>query len=133
VLYHRQHKYEQAEQFLQRALLIRERVLGINHTHVAQTLSNLGNLYYDQGKYEQAESLFQRAIAIREQAGVVDPYAAGTIRNLARLYYDQGKHEQAEPLYRRAIDIYEQKLGPKHNTTVKIRKELESLKRKMEA
>jgi tetratricopeptide (TPR) repeat protein len=60
-------QYELAEPLLQRALAIRERVLGADHPDTANSLNNLALLYDNQGKYEQAELLYQRALAICER------------------------------------------------------------------
>ncbi len=54
-------QYELAEPFLQRALAIRERVLGAEDPDTASSLNNLAGLYKDQGKYEEAEPLYHCA------------------------------------------------------------------------
>jgi len=110
--------YSQAEPLYQRALAIREQVLGPEHPDTALSLNNLAMLYDSQGKYEQAEPLLQRALAIQEQVlGPEHPGTALSLNNLAMLYNAQGKYEQAEPLYQRALAIREQVLGPEHPGT----------------
>ena len=52
---------------MQRALAIREEVLGPEHPDTATSLNNLAGLYYAQGKYSLAEPLLKRALAIREK------------------------------------------------------------------
>ena len=95
-LYRRQGKYEQAEELYQRALAIREKVLGSDHPDTATTLHNLAYLYQDQGKYEQAEALYQRALAIYEQAFDPDhPYIANTLENYACLLRQMQRNEEA--------------------------------------
>ena len=47
---------------------IREKALGPDHPHVAQSLNNLAVLYQSQGRYAEAEPLYKRALAIREKA-----------------------------------------------------------------
>ena len=59
--------YSIAEPVYQRALAIREQVLGDGHLDTASSLNNLATLYRSQGKYEQAESLYVRALAIHQQ------------------------------------------------------------------
>ncbi len=59
-------KYSKAEPLYQRALQIREKVLGAEHPDVAQSLNNLAELYRAQGLYGQAEPLYQRALQILE-------------------------------------------------------------------
>ncbi|MBD2497806.1 tetratricopeptide repeat protein [Nostoc sp. FACHB-280] len=101
----------------ERALAIREKVLGKEHPNVAISLNSLALLYYTQGKYEQAEPLYQRALAIREKVlGKEHPDVANSLNNLATLYNSQGKYKQAEPLYLRALAINEKVLGKEHPT-----------------
>src|SRR5258708_1655084 len=66
-LYQSQGAYEQALPLSQRALAIRERVLGPQHPDTAQSLNNLAALYYEQGNYTNALPLLQRALSIYEK------------------------------------------------------------------
>ena len=59
--------YEKALPLYQRALEIREKVLGPQHPDVATTLNNLAVLYRQMGDYEKALPLYQRALDIREK------------------------------------------------------------------
>ena len=59
--------YVQAEPLFQRALAIREKVLGPEHPDTAHSLNNLAGLYRTTGAYAQAEPLYQRALAIHEK------------------------------------------------------------------
>jgi tetratricopeptide (TPR) repeat protein len=110
-------EYEQVESLHQRALAIREVVLGPEHAHTATSLNELAVFYDSQGKYEEAEPLQQRALSISEKAlGPDHPTVAIMLNVLANLYYDQGKYLLAEPLYQRALAISEKALGPDHPT-----------------
>ncbi len=111
-------QYEQAEPLLQRALAIRERVLGADHPDTASSLIDLARLYKDQGKYEEAEPLFQRALEIRERVlGADHPDTATSLNSLALLYNFQGKYEEAESLFQRALEIRERVLGADDSET----------------
>ena len=111
----RRARFSEAEPPYQRALAIREKVLGPDHPDVAQSLNNLAALYHEQGKHATAEPLYQRALAIREKAlGPEHPDVATCLNNLAELYRARGKNAQAEPLYQRALAIHEKVLGPDH-------------------
>lgn len=66
--YLREHgRHTEAKPLYQRALHVRERALGLNHSDVAQSLNGLANLYWAQGKYTEAEAFYQRALHIWEQ------------------------------------------------------------------
>ncbi len=108
-------RYREVEALSQRAVRIRERILGPDHPDVAVALGGLGLLYWMLGEYDQAEPLYQRALRIQEQArGPEHHDLAAPLNNLANLYCTLGKYDQAEPLYKRAIRIREQALGPEN-------------------
>jgi tetratricopeptide (TPR) repeat protein len=110
--------YRSAEPPLQRALALREQVLGPAHVDVAETVNALAELYYLQGRYTEAEPLYHRALAIREKAlGHEHPRVAESLTNLGTLYLTQWRHSKAEPLYQRALAIREKVLGPEHPDT----------------
>ena len=52
--------------YQQRALKIREKVLGPEHPETAISLNNLAVLYVAMGAYDQALPLYQRALQIKE-------------------------------------------------------------------
>jgi tetratricopeptide (TPR) repeat protein len=54
--YRERGRYEEAEPLYQRALEMREKVLGLDHPDTT-TLNSLALLYYHQGRYEEAEPL----------------------------------------------------------------------------
>jgi tetratricopeptide (TPR) repeat protein len=58
--------YEKALPLYQRALEIREKLLGPQHPDVATTLNNLAELYYHTERYEEALSLLERSLKIFE-------------------------------------------------------------------
>jgi tetratricopeptide (TPR) repeat protein len=108
-------RYSEAEALYQRALQIREQLLGLEDPQTADSLDGLANLYRDQGKYVQAKQLYQRALQIREQLS--EPkhlLVANSLNNLAILYKEEGKYIEAEALYQQALTIREQQLGSEH-------------------
>lgn len=64
MLYSSMGDYAKAEPLHQRALEIRQKVLGSNHTTTAESLNNLAGLYRSLGDYPKAEQLYQRALEI---------------------------------------------------------------------
>jgi CHAT domain-containing protein/Tfp pilus assembly protein PilF len=108
-------RYDEAAPLAERALEIRERLLGTEHRNVAIGINNLAGIYADRGEYVKAEPLYRRALDIREKAlGNDHPSTAEILNNLGVLYYYQGKYGEAEPLQKRALDIWEKALGKDH-------------------
>jgi CHAT domain-containing protein/Tfp pilus assembly protein PilF len=105
----------EAQTSIERALAIRERVLGPDHRDVAIALNGLGRLYRRRGENIKAESLFQRSLVILEKTGGPEhPAVAPSLNNLAHLYRSQGDYARAEALFKRALAIIERSLGPEH-------------------
>lgn len=61
-------RFAEAESLLVRARTIREKELGLEHTDVATSVSELGLVYSRRGDYRQAATLFSTALAVREAA-----------------------------------------------------------------
>jgi CHAT domain-containing protein/Tfp pilus assembly protein PilF len=105
----------EAHTSIERALEIRERVLGPDHRDVAIALNGLGRLYRSREDSVKAESLFQRSLAILEKThGPEHPAVAPSLNNLAHLYRSLGDYARAEALFQRALAIMERSLGPEH-------------------
>jgi CHAT domain-containing protein/Tfp pilus assembly protein PilF len=108
-------KYDEALPLAERALAIREKVLGPDHPAVADSLHALASLYDDKSDYVKAEPLNLRALRIREETlGPNHPDVAKTLNNLAWIYGLMKESAQAESLYRRALAIQEKALGADH-------------------
>ncbi len=106
-LYLRQRaQFAEAQDTLQRALAIAERVYGPDHPHVATGLNNLAGVLQDQGDLAGAKERFERALAIRQAALPPDhPDIAQGLNNLAGVLQDQGDLNQARALFERALAI----------------------------
>jgi tetratricopeptide (TPR) repeat protein/DNA-directed RNA polymerase specialized sigma24 family protein len=108
-------RYAEAESLYQRALIICEQQMGVEHSDVATPLYGLASLYQEQSRCAEAESLYQRALRVYEQQqGPEHPDIASLLNDLASLYQEQSRYAEAEPLYQRALRICEQQLGPEH-------------------
>jgi len=111
-------KYDTALPLAQRALAIREQILGPQHPSVAISLSNLASLYRAKGQYDHAEALYQRALVISEKAlGPEHPTVAVSLNSLAVLYHAKGDYARAVPLYQRTMAKLEKSLSTR-NTDV---------------
>jgi len=109
-------RYDEARQLDQRALAIRERVLGTDHPHVALSLSMLANGEARRGNFAEAQALHERALGIREQAlGPHHDEVAESLNDFAAVLVKQGRYADARPLFERALAIGERTLGPRHS------------------
>ena len=105
--------YAQARPLHERALAMRENVLGPEHPDTATSLNNLAYLLKDQGDLAGARPPYERALAIKEK--VLGPEHADTaigLNNLGVLLQTQGDLAGARPLFERALAIREKVLGP---------------------
>ncbi len=104
LLYLVQAHYAPAEEYLRKALSVRERLLEPKHSDLAQSLNDLAGVYHNQGQLTQAEPFYQRALTIQEQTlGAEDPLTVRILGNLALLYYSQRKYSEAEALNQRVL------------------------------
>ncbi|MBU1558142.1 tetratricopeptide repeat protein [Patescibacteria group bacterium] len=128
VLLYRDGHYDEAIPLAQKALELREKALGPNHTDVASSLNNLAMLYKEKADYTRTETLLLRALAIWEKAKVPDPTSVAlSLNNLALLYAEKTDYARAEPLYLRALAILEKALGADHPGVARLITNLASL------
>ncbi len=110
-----QSNFEEALQFNEQALAIREEVLGPDHPEVAATLNNLAVVQRALGSYVSASASYERALAIGEAAlGPDHPGVATTLNNLGLLYLTQGIYPQSQSAFERALKIRRAALGARH-------------------
>ncbi|NET61174.1 MAG: tetratricopeptide repeat protein [Symploca sp. SIO2E6] len=110
-----QGRYADAIPLAERALAIRQQVLGGEHFDVATSLNNLAGLYSSQGSYSEAEPLFRQALEMNQRLlGEEHPNIASTLNNLATLYDNQGRYSEAELLYRQSLEMRLRLLGDEH-------------------
>lgn len=80
-------RYEDAIPHAERALALREKAIGPEHSNVATSLNNLAELYCARGRYADAEPLYLHALAIREKAlGKDHPDVATSLNSLSAFY-----------------------------------------------
>lgn len=107
-----------ARPYYERALAMREQVLGPQHLLTALSLNNLGYLLQEQGDLAGARPYYERALAICEQVlGSQHLLTASSLNNLGGLLQAQGELAGARSYYERALAIYEQVLGRQHPYT----------------
>jgi len=108
----KQGHYDEALADQERALAIREEVLGPHHTEVARSLSNVANVQRDRGNLDAALAALEQALAIRLEAfGPDHPTVAATLNDLALLQQVRGKYAEAQSLLERALVIVQATWG----------------------
>ena len=107
-----------ARPWKERAVAIREQVLGPDHPDTATSLNHLAVLLWEQGEPAAARALNERALAIRERVqGPDHPNTAFALNYLGVLLGDQGELAAAQALLERALNIRERVVGPDHRYT----------------
>jgi tetratricopeptide (TPR) repeat protein len=121
-------QFAEAKPYLERALAIREQVLGPQHPDTATSLNDLGVLLRTQGDLAGAKPYLERALAIREQVlGPQHPDTATSLNDLGVLLYAQGDLAGAKPYLERALQISRLRLGKDHSLTQAVLAHLEAL------
>ncbi|MFV8756439.1 tetratricopeptide repeat protein [Nannocystaceae bacterium ST9] len=111
----RRGEHAEALRRFERALEIKESVLGPDHPGVAGTLNSIGVVLYNQAKVGEALVYFRRSLAIEEAAfGPDHPRLGHSLNNLAVVLGVEGRREEALVHHRRALAIREAAFGPDH-------------------
>lgn len=114
-------KYALAEQALNKALAIHQKVAGPTSADAGVILNQLGLLYRDQAAFGKAEEALKQARSISERlTGPESVETSAAINNLAQLYSDMARYAEAEELYQRARVITEKALGPRDVKTAMV-------------
>ncbi|MCB9703325.1 MAG: tetratricopeptide repeat protein [Myxococcales bacterium] len=105
----------EARRQAERALRIRERLLGEEHPLVSEALGNLAAVIDLSGETAAAIDLYRRALDLRERTLRPDhPLLAATLSNLAGALAASGAAEEADSLYARALEIDRAAFGEEH-------------------
>ena len=104
-------KYDEALEIYDKALAIRQQLLGENH-------HDIGNVYYSLGDYDTALEYYKKDLAICQQVfGENHPDTAASYGNIANVYYNKGDYDTALENYEKALAIRQQVLGENHPDT----------------
>ena len=95
-----------AQPFTERALRLREEILGMDHPDLAISIHGLAELYRAQRAFGEALPLYQRALRIRgKHFGSESAEVATSFHDLAEFHHDQQNYDEALRQYRRALSI----------------------------
>ena len=112
-------EYEPALEHCQKALNIRQELLGEKHPDIAQSLNNIGGTYGALGDHERALEYKQKALNIRQELlGEKHPDIAQSLNNIGGTYGALGDHKKELEYYEKALKIRIELLGKQHPDTL---------------
>ncbi|CAB4023367.1 Nephrocystin-3 [Paramuricea clavata] len=115
LLYQKMGDYEQAKDYHQQALAIKEKQLSPDNVNVALSYSNLGTVYRAKDELDQAKDYHERALAIKKKQLSPDHVdVARSYSNLGTVYRAKGELDQAKDYHERALAMKEKQLSPDH-------------------
>jgi len=118
-VYRRIHEEERAAHFLERALAIRDSMLGESDVKTVYARSSLAIVYWNLERYDEAEAMYLRCISdMDELIGHEHPNTLRMLANLANLYERTGRPERGLELYREIYEIRGRVLGAEDKDTL---------------
>jgi tetratricopeptide (TPR) repeat protein len=106
--------YTRAQISLERALAIRQQVLGEEHDFTARSLTDLGIVLYAQDNLDAARSYYERALAIQQRHLGQHSDTATTLNHLGYLLQWQGELDKAQACHEQALAIRQKTMGEEH-------------------
>jgi len=107
--------YADAQAAAERALQMRERLLGEDHAGVAEALNQVAMISAERNDRAKAETLYRRALAINERVfGLNHPKVADTLDGMTRNARLRNEYAAGEKLGKRAIAIRTDHYGADH-------------------
>jgi tetratricopeptide (TPR) repeat protein len=108
-LYHQQLIHAKALPLYQRALAIREKLLGSKNAATLISLGNLATSYQSIGDHAEALRLYEQLLSMNTKVyGEMHPDTAQSFSNLGRLHQEVGAYQKALPLLQQALTIRKQ-------------------------
>jgi len=106
---------EDAVKFIRRALLIIEKVSGVESVEHTENLNNLGSALHRMRRYEDAKKCFEQVIIIDKKIlGEDDPAVAIGHNNLGQVLIDMNSLEGAIIHLEKALELNVKNLGNEH-------------------
>ena len=108
-------EFEDAVKLIRRALLIVEKVSGVESTEHTENMNNLGTALHRMGRFEDAKKCFEQAIIIDKKIlGKEDPAVAIGHNNLGQVLIDMNSLEGAIIHLEKALELNIDNYGNEH-------------------
>lgn len=93
-------------EYFEKALAIRKKTLGEEHTDVAESHNNLVVVYSHLAEYNEAKEHYEKALFIWKKIyGEEHAHVASSYNNLGTVFSHRGKYSKAKELYEKALFI----------------------------
>ena len=112
--------FAEAQRQMERALDLRQRLLGLEHPDTLSSMYELADLHIRAGKYGPAEALLNKVLEVRRRLrGDRDPDTLAAMGELASLAINiQGDYARSEAMLKRVLDVQRGVLGEQHPDTL---------------
>ncbi|CAF0916877.1 unnamed protein product [Adineta steineri] len=108
-------EYQEALCYYEKALVVRQQSLTLNHPDLGDSYNNIGGVYYSKGNYLKALSYYEKALAIRQQSLPSNhPDLGGSYNDIGIVCYCMGNYSTALSYLEKALAIWQQSLPSNH-------------------
>ena len=107
--------FEEAKDYYNKSLEIRQGIFGTDHITVASCLNNLGCVYSTLGDHQSAKDFYQRSLELEERMfGKMHNRVADSLSNLGIEFSELGLTDEAFHYHHRAIEMRKELYFPNH-------------------
>ena len=108
-------QYNEANEYYEKALIIRKKNFGNEHRDVAASYNNLGSVYQHLGQYNEAKEYYEKALIIRKKIlGEEHADAATSYNSLGSVYQHLGQYNEAKEYHEKALISRKKIFGEEH-------------------
>lgn len=120
--------YDNAEEYLKKAILLGEKIYSSNHYEVASLYSNASDLYKSMGNLEIALNYAKKALNIQENSCFKDAESIGIIYcNLGEIYECLGDKEKSLEYYNKSLISFSLCLSENDSHIEVVNKKIQNL------
>ena len=110
--------YNDSLNYYKKALSIRKKTVGNNHSDTASSYNDIGGVYSSLGIFDTALEYLNKAIVVQKNKTDINLNTiATTYNNIGEVYHYSGKYNDALEYYNKALAIQIEKLGTDHIDT----------------
>lgn len=132
VIFDHQSKLEDAIDYYDKSIRIREKILGEDHSITALTYENMSQVLKDLRKFKKAVEYQNKVIAIRKKHLGVNTYDyALALHNMGLILFKDRNLPQALNYFQKAYKLREQLLGEDHEATKVSRQLYEEIDKRL--